>query len=193
MAADFTQAHEKTVKNEGGYSNDPTDAGGETWKGISRRFHPLWPGWAIIEAEKKHGLDGLNDRLKNNDRLYFYELHFYREQFWNRFNGDAIPLQSIADELFDTSVNMGVHRAVGFLQGALNLLNRNQKNYPDIIEDGVFGPKTLNTLTKHLSLEKENPTALLKLMNTLQGMHYVEYMREHPEQEEYARGWMKRT
>jgi len=30
-------------------------------------------------------------------------------------------------------------------------------------------------------------------MNVLQGTHYVEYMREHPEQEKYARGWLKRV
>lgn len=191
--ADFERAHAKTAANEGGYANDPIDAGGETWKGISRRFHPQWPGWAIIDAEKERGADGLQDRLRHNTRLTFHEMQFYREQFWNRFDGDSIRAQVIADELFDMAVNMGAHRAVKFLQGALNLLNRNQQNYPDIIEDGVFGPSTLDTLNRYLSLEKGNPAVLLKIMNTLQGMHYVNYMREHPEQERYARGWLKRT
>ncbi|GAJ23902.1 unnamed protein product, partial [marine sediment metagenome] len=34
---------------------------------------------------------------------------------------------------------------------------------------------------------------LLKVMNILQGMHYIEYMRKSPTQEKYARGWLKRV
>ena len=30
-------------------TNDPRDPGGMTAYGISRRFHPLWPGWALID------------------------------------------------------------------------------------------------------------------------------------------------
>ena len=191
--AEFGISFRKTTAIEGWYSNDPADAGGETWRGISRRFHPDWPGWATIDIEKKRDLAGLAERLKENTRLTFLEMQFYRDQFWNRFRGDSIPDQAIADELFDTAVNLGVHRAVEYLQGALNLLNRNQQNYPDLLEDGVLGPSTLITLGKHLQLEQNDPAALLKLMNTLQGMHYVEYMRQHPEQERYARGWLKRT
>ncbi len=191
--ANFEMALKRSSAIEGGYVNDPRDAGGETWIGISRVFHPNWPGWVIIDEEKKNGLEGLGSRLMDILALDPLEDQFYREQFWNRFNGDVIPQQAIAEELFDTSVNMGVHRAVVFLQGALNLLNRNQKDYPDILEDGVFGPATLNTLKIHLEKEKNNPSALLKIMSTLQGMHYVEYMRKHPEQERFARGWMKRA
>ena len=191
--ADFNKAFEKTQSIEGGYVNDPSDAGGETWRGISRRFHPSWAGWAIIDMEKRAGLEGLNERLAGNRLLDEVERQFYREQFWNRINGDAIPLQSIADEVYDTAVNVGVHRAVGFLQGALNLLNRDEKNYPDILEDGACGPKTLYTLREHLAHEKGDPTILLKVMNTLQGMHYVDVMRRFPEQERYARGWFRRA
>lgn len=30
--------------HEGGYSNDPIDLGGETYKGIARNAHPNWQG-----------------------------------------------------------------------------------------------------------------------------------------------------
>lgn len=191
--ADFDRAYQKTMVVEGGYANDPEDAGGETYRGISRRFHPTWSGWAIIDAEKLAGLNGMEKRLAENRLLNIAVWQFYREMFWNRFNGDSIPLQSIAEELFDTAVNMDVTRAVEFLQEALNLLNRNEKNYPDIEVDGKIGPGTLSTLGVHLTLEKGNPKALLKVMNTLQGMHYVERMRKLPNQEKYCRGWLERT
>ncbi|MBW1801582.1 MAG: hypothetical protein JRJ85_12745, partial [Deltaproteobacteria bacterium] len=43
--AKFDEAFEKTTAIEGGYVFDPDDAGGETYKGISRRFNPSWGGW----------------------------------------------------------------------------------------------------------------------------------------------------
>ncbi|KKK46716.1 hypothetical protein LCGC14_3162480, partial [marine sediment metagenome] len=35
----FTEAYEITLQHEGGYSNDSDDVGGETYKGVSRRYH----------------------------------------------------------------------------------------------------------------------------------------------------------
>ena len=39
--ADFAQAYERTARSEGGYSVDPHDRGGETWRGIEVPRH-LW-------------------------------------------------------------------------------------------------------------------------------------------------------
>lgn len=38
--ADFDKAHLEVMGNEGGYANNPVDAGGETYKGIARKFWP---------------------------------------------------------------------------------------------------------------------------------------------------------
>ena len=50
--ADFAKALGRTLKNEGTYSLDPADPGGETVFGISRRWHPEWTGWATIDSLK---------------------------------------------------------------------------------------------------------------------------------------------
>ena len=193
--ADFERAFVKTMKHEGGYVSDPDDAGGETYKGISRRFHPHWQGWKTIDSILIYAIchDDFLIEINKNKKIQQAVREFYREHYWDRFQGDLIPVQEIAEELFDTSVNMGVHRAVIFLQQGLNLLNRNQKNYPDIAEDGGFGPQTLKTLGIYLKLENNDHSSLLIIMNTLQGMHYIEYVKGHPEQEKYARGWLKRV
>jgi lysozyme family protein len=88
-------------------------------------------------------------------------------------------------------VNLGVRRVVRFLQEGLNLLNRNKKNYVDIVEDGLFGKNTLKALNAYLKID--DVSVLLKVMNIFQGMHYIEYMRKNPVQEKYARGWLKRV
>ena len=191
---DFNKALQKTLINEGGYSIDPDDAGGETYKGISRRYHPNWAGWSLIDAAKTDPDSTFHANLEDIEELQTLIADLYKELYWDRFWGNSIPNQSIAEKLFDTSVNLGVRRAVEYLQEALNLLNRNEKNYNDIVVDGWFGRNTLNALITNLGLEKnKTPTYLLKIMGTLQGMHYIEVMRKSPVQEKFARGWLNRV
>ena len=187
--ANFDEAYDITLGHEGGYTHDPVDVGGETYKGVARRYYPDWPGWVIIDESKSSS--NFPNNLRGNIKLNSMIKRFYRENYWNLFWGDAIPNQEVANEMFDTGVNMGVGRAVKYLQKALNLLNRNQKNYPDIVEDGTFGNNTLLTLKMYLEID--NPSFLLKIMNILQGMHYINYMTKSPTQERFARGWLKRV
>jgi len=61
----FDEAFEKTAAIEGGYVLDPDDAGGETYKGISRRFNPSWGGWDKIDEMKK-----ANPRKRKFDNIF---------------------------------------------------------------------------------------------------------------------------
>lgn len=188
--ANFDRAFKKTMKHEGGYVDDPDDRGGETYRGISRRFHPSWGGWSFIDASKNE--DEFPKCLGENEAIDISVSQFYKDQFWNRFQGDQIRDQAIAEELFDTGVNMGVHRAVTFLQQALNVLNRNERSWSDIVEDGQLGPGTMHALDAYWISERDGEL-LLKVMGLLQGNHYIEYMRKSPTQEKYARGWLARV
>ncbi len=98
----------------------------------------------------------------------------------------------MAEELYDTGVNMGVRRSVRFLQNGLNLLNRNQKNYADMVVDGWLGQDTLKILSKYLQLDN-SASVLLKMMNIQQGARYINIMENNSTQERYARGWLKRV
>ncbi len=189
----FLSAFTKTMEFEGGYSFDALDPGGETYMGISRVYWPDWPGWELIDQ-----LNAADKRVENLPVLEAMVRRFYRQQYWNRFHGDAVAdiVPEVAEEVFDTGVNLGVHRAVKFLQQALNLLNLNETIFPDIIEDGILGQVTLRTM--QLYMERRPPDRetkirmLLGVMNTLQGMHYIEQMRRYPEKERF-RGWFMRV
>ncbi len=188
--ADFDEAYAIIAGHEGGYVNDPDDRGGETYKGISRRFHPQWAGWKRIDSAKaKPGFPAV---LDDDATLGNAVKRFYKKHYWDKFSGDALREQEIAVELFDTGVNMGVRRAVRFLQESLNLLNRDERDYKDITADGVFGPVTLRVLRTYLRQERHS-RYLLRLMNILQGDLYVTAMRADPPQEKFARGWLSRT
>jgi len=168
-------------------TNDPLDPGGDTFSGISRENWPYWIGWKLLEQS-----DG-----KVTSAIIQAVEHFYYVEFWGRIQGDALAERSedVAIEVFDTSVNFGVHRGVQFLQEALSLLNINKRLYPDLVLDGQVGWKTLETL--RLYCVSRPPKAevaiprLLRVMNCLQGTHYIEQMRKYPDKEKY-RGWFDR-
>ena len=50
--ADFSKAWGRSSVHEGGYAHLAGDAGGETYRGIARNFHPEWPGWKFIDRVK---------------------------------------------------------------------------------------------------------------------------------------------
>ena len=178
--ADFKVAYDITSKFEGGYSFDKDDFGGETYKGISRKYHPSWLGWKIVDS---------NDMGDPN--LQKLVLLFYKSNFWDPNLLTEFPSQHIANEMFDTGVNIGVKTAAMFLQKALNVLNKNGKLYSDMIVDGIIGDQTmisLKWLVKNVG-DKE----LYKVLNIFQGAHYVNVMMKHPVQEKFAYGWLKRV
>jgi len=187
--ADFEKAYKPTMGHEGGYAKDADDLGGETYRGISRKFNPGWAGWAKIDKAKRQR--GFPASLDRDTTLQADVAAFYKQHYWDKFQGDAIPSQAIAAELFDTGVNMGNARAVEFLQRGLNVLNRNEKLYDDLVPDGKFGPKSLIAVRTYL--KNDAPELLLKILNVLQGMHYIDFMTQSPIQEKYARGWFKRV
>ena len=96
-----------------------------------------------------------------------------------------------AAELFDTGVNMGTATATGFLQRALNALNREARDYPDIAPDGAIGPRTLSALDGLLAARgKSGETVLLRAMEALQGERYIALAERRPSQEAFLYGWL---
>ena len=189
--AKFEKAFEMTKRNEGFYSNDPDDPGGETFMGIARNFHPDWEGWDIIDKHKDaEGNLKLPDYQIDNMRTKVKR--FFEIKFWIKSGADRVSSQVIANELFDSAVNVGVREAVKFLQMSLNLLNRNETDYQDIEVDGIFGNGTLATLGKRLKIPGED-WYLYMSMNAVQGKYYIERCLANPGKETFYRGWLERS
>ena len=175
---------EETIAIEGGYVNDPTDRGGETYKGISRKFHSGWEGWAIIDGFKQQG-EGFEVLLNADPGLHAQVVAFYEKNYMRPF--EQISNRRIKAELFDTAVNMGVGTAKKMLQEALNLMNRNERNFEDLAVDGQIGPKTI------AAYKKVRKPVLFKVLNGLQFCRYKEIVEKDPRQERFFNGWMKRV
>jgi len=99
----FESAIEFSLKWEGGYSNNPSDPGGETKYGISKRAHP--------------DVDIKNLTLDDAKEIY-------RKEYWDATGCGNLP-EPLDMVVFDTAVNMGTGRA--------NVLLADAKGWQDYI------------------------------------------------------------
>lgn len=116
--SNFDRAFEDLLGNEGGYSNDPRDPGGETIWGIT------------VRVARENGYDGemRNMSIEIAKRIY-------RRKYWvpelDQLN------YSIAFQLFDAVVNSGFNGPIRWLQRTVGA-----------VDDGVLGPKTLELVNQ---------------------------------------------
>ena len=184
----FEEAYNKVIEgSEGGYANDLTDKGGETYAGISRKFHPEWNGWGIIDAKKY--IENFELILKNDEQLQNLTKEFYKNEFWDMFAGDSLN-PFVAAEMFDQGVNFGTSICIEHLQRTINLLNKNATLYPDVEVDGGFGKQTF---TGYKNCVAHNPVSMIvNVLNGYQVKRYIEIMEANTSQEKYI-GWFNRV
>ncbi|MCI4590532.1 hypothetical protein MOK15_10535 [Sphingobium sp. BYY-5] len=167
---------DEVIAREGGYSNHPADRGGPTNMGITQ---------TVARA------NGYAGDMKTLPRSVAEAL--YRRLYWDQ-PGYAFAAEiswSIAAELFDTAVNMGVATATSFFQRALNALNRNQKDYPDLKVDRILGARTLSALRAFHTLRGAvGDRVLLKALEALQGERYIALAESRPANEAFLYGWL---
>ncbi|MDR1308836.1 MAG: hypothetical protein LBL95_02880 [Deltaproteobacteria bacterium] len=89
----FEDVYKKTEKFEGGYVNDPQDKGGETFRGISRKAHPDWEGWPLIDAAKELVGDtprAIDRHFENDQEMAAMVSRFYRVNYWQPFDKKGV-------------------------------------------------------------------------------------------------------
>jgi Putative secretion activating protein len=174
------------IDAEGGYVNRKDDAGGETNFGITYAV-------ANTRAIKKILVDDFSwdGTMLNLTRSMAYRI--YEINYWNKMNLDTVFLisPSLADKLFDQSVNLGVSRTVKWLQRALNAFNRKQKDYNDIGVDGGLGNETIKSLNAFVHVRgRDNAVRnLLRALVCAQGYHYLTISEDNEDNESSTYGW----
>jgi lysozyme family protein len=191
--ADFELAYKKTAQVEGGYANDPDDRGGETYKGLARKMETGWPGWIMIDKIKKrvgNSASEINKAAESDTGLQHLVWAAYKTSYWDILTLDKLEDQRVANELYDTGVNMGVGRAALFFQRALNCINRNGQLFPDLKLDGQVGQKTIAAFNM---LSASDKYIVWKLLNCQQGEKYIDICEANPTQEKFMRSWASRV
>lgn len=164
------------LAREGGYVDHADDRGGPTNFGITQ---------AVARAA---GWTGSMRSLPRD-----LAISIYRQRYWIDPRFDAVARQAprIAAELFDTGVNTGTGVAIGFLQRSLNVLNRQGRDWPDMPVDRVIGPTTLAALGRFCALRGAGgEAALLKALNALQAVRYIELAEGRSANESFLFGWL---
>ena len=171
----FGMAFERLILKEGGYSDHRSDAGSKTKYGIT-------------EAVARAG--GYAGDMRDLPLSKAKEIA--KAPYWDTLRLDAIANLSpaIAEEVFDTSYNMGIGVAGRFLQRALNVLNRGATDYPDVVVDSVVGPLTVAALESFLNRRgREGEIVLLRALNAQQGERYISIAEGRLENESFVYGW----
>ena len=166
----------QVIAREGDYSDHPADRRGATRLGITE---------AVARAD---GYAGAMRRLPLARAEAIYRRLYWSAPGWDRVAAHAPRL---AEELFDTGVNMGPGVAASFLQRALNALNRGGGDYPDLAVDGRIGLATLAALGAFLQHRgRAGETVLLKAVEALQGERYLTLAERRPANEAFLYGWL---
>ena len=165
----FEMGLKRLLEHEGGYANNPNDTGGETYRGISRRWFPKWAGWPLIDAEAdKSKLDDIAD-------LQTMVSNFYYAYFWVKTGCHEIENEAIAEMIFITAVNVGKKVAIKKLQRILK-----------VTQDGVVGPITLK------ALDEMDPDKFL-FQYVLELVDFYLQISKEGNNKVFLRGWLGRA
>lgn len=115
----FDTAFHELLGHEGGYSNHPSDPGGETMWGVTKR---------VAEA------NGYTGEMR--DMPVEVAKQVYRKDYWEPVRADDLP-DVIRYAVFDAAVNSGVRQSIRWLQIAVGAG-----------VDGIIGPQTISMSQK---------------------------------------------
>ncbi|BDH16608.1 MAG: hypothetical protein [Bacteriophage sp.] len=170
---------------EGGYTNNPNDAGGETNYGITRAVAISY----LSQLKAQFGWDGNMRNLTKPMATWLYQ-----KLYWDKLSLDGVFALSpaVADKLMDIGVNCGVGRAGQWFQVALNALNNQATLYKDIAEDGAVGQGTVNAFAALIKGRGASGAvkAMLAALLCQQGNYYINISRTRQANETFVFGWL---
>lgn len=116
---DVCLAH--VLKSEGGFSDHPSDPGGMTNLGVTKKVWEEWTGKPATEQDMRN--------LTHDDVAPLYQ-----KRYWDAVHGDDLP-SGVDLCVFDCAVNAGVGRSARFLQRTAQ-----------VTTDGIIGPGTMKAV-----------------------------------------------
>lgn len=159
---------EYVLANEGGYTNDPQDAGGATNWGITHADLAKWRKAPVS-----------NQDVKDMTKAEAEEI--YKAYYWSPLNLDGVDDQNIATCIFDTGVNRGIYIGGSYAQKVCNELGGN------LAVDGKIGHLSLGSLN---TLKRRD---FITDYYTLVKAGYDAIVASHPSQRVFYKGWMARA
>jgi hypothetical protein len=156
---------------EGGYSNDPNDSGGETNKGIT------------VAVARECGYTGDMADMTDDEALAIYRAHDWHSPGLDQL---ALVNLALALALLDLGINVGDATAVKFLQTLLQGLG-----YYSGRIDGQIGNMSCSGVVSFLQKRGDDGLRVLYCgVHAAAGMRYLDIVSAQPKDEEYIYGWL---
>lgn len=134
MKQNFNKCLAILLKHEGGYVNHPSDPGGMTNLGVTKRVWEEWTGHEVDEKQMRALTPTTVAPL-------------YKRKYWDACRADDL-ISGLDYAVFDCAVNSGVGRAVKLLQSCVGAT-----------PDGGYGSITTALVKK----AEADPTKLIEL------------------------------
>ena len=115
MQGNFQACLDLVLKSEGGWVNHPSDPGGETNLGVTKRVWEEYVGHPVESLKK----------LTKDDVAPMYE-----QKYWRPCYGEVLP-RGLDFVVFSMGINAGTGRSIKLLQSSIGC-----------VPDGVIGPTT---------------------------------------------------
>ncbi len=173
----FERALKRLLGVEGEYADHRDDSGGAT-------------RWGVTEyLARAHGYYG-------EMREYPLEraIQVYRLEYWSPLALTPIAYMhfEIAYEIFEASVQTPPGTAAVWLQRLLNVYNRRETDYADVVVDGRIGERTLTALGRFLRHRgPEGADVMVVSLNALQAVYLISLAERRQKDETFVYGWIK--
>lgn len=166
------------IRREGGYNDDPDDAGGATNYGISLRY------------ARGIGLDNNKDGVIDEEDIILVTAQqafiLYKQDFYYKEGYDRL-LKDFRAIMLDMAVMSGGARANILLQETLNDMNCR----PELKEDGMIGPRTRSALQNVVN--RYNMASVMNSLTIRRIEFYRQIVERRPSQAKFLSGWMNRA
>ncbi len=171
MTEFFKKVIKFTLKWEGGYGDDPDDAGGETNFGIAKAFYP-------------------KEDIKKLTRERAIEI--YSRDYWLPAY-DKIMNYKIAARIFDLHVNTGRIQAARNIQRACNQLiekySNTEKTPAFLAVDGKFGNMSLGTVNYFIN-KGRSEELYAALVSQAEKIYHM--IASKGNNKKFLKGWLNR-
>ena len=117
MQGNFKECLDLVLKSEGGFVNHPSDPGGMTNLGVTKR---VWQEYTGHEADEKEMRSLTPEKVAP----------LYEQKYWRPCYGEVLP-RGLDFVVFSMGVNAGPGRSVKLLQQSIGC-----------VPDGIIGPRT---------------------------------------------------
>jgi hypothetical protein len=189
---DFKVTYDLIRQWEGNYVNHPHDRGGETYGGITRKYHPEWSGWKYINGKQ----------LKRHEEVSEAEmwvLDFYLD-IWIKEGFYSLKNQTLANALFDLRVHVGKRNTLKIVNIILQSMGE-QEVAPGA--KWVYSLETVDrwdeyhTAPTHPSLNiivtNSSPVDIfLEKLKKYRTNYYFNIVNRDDTQKVFIQGWMNR-